>query len=148
MPRIILLDAGPLSMAAHPRKNPEVRAWLQGHLRLGTAIIAMPEIADYEVRRELIRADKTTGLGRLDALKATLLYLPITTDIMLKAAAFWAEMRRGGTPTAANTSLDADVILAATAVILQARGDDVVVATTNVRHLQRMVQAGLWHDLV
>lgn len=148
MARIILLDAGPLSMAAHPRKNPEVRAWLQGHLRFQTAVIAVPEIADYEVRRELLRANKTTGLERLDTLKATLLYLPLTTEIMLQAAAFWAEMRRSGTPTAADTALDGDVILAATAELLRARGETVVIATTNVRHLARMADARLWQEIV
>ncbi|MEX2261699.1 MAG: hypothetical protein WD696_07095 [Bryobacteraceae bacterium] len=45
----------------------------------------IPEIADYEVRRELLRAGKEKGLGRLDA-------LPITTPVMLKAAEFWATL--------------------------------------------------------
>ena len=55
--------------------------------------ILVPEIADYEVRRELIRAGKTKGLARLDELKMTLGYLPITTAAMLKAAEFWAYAR-------------------------------------------------------
>lgn len=148
MARIILLDAGPLSMAAHPRKNSEIRAWIQGHIRLQTGIVAVPEIADYEVRRELLRAKRKSGLERLDTLKTTLLYVPLTTEIMLQAAVFWAQMRQAGTPTAAAVAIDADVILAATAAGLQARGDDVIIATTNVRHLTRMVPALLWHEII
>ncbi|MFV9504015.1 MAG: nuclease [Oscillochloridaceae bacterium umkhey_bin13] len=147
MTRIILLDTGPLSMAAHPRKNPKLGIWLQTHLRLQTATIAIPEIADYEVRRELLRANKTSSLSRLDALKIGLLYVPITTDVMLQAATFWAQMRQQGTPTATDTALDADVILAATAAILIGQGNSVIVATTNVKHLSRMVPAQPWDEI-
>jgi hypothetical protein len=63
-------------------------------------------------------------------LKAALRYLPITTEVMLQAAAFWAQMRRQGQPTAIDAALDGDVILAAQAVAQQAQGDDVVIATT------------------
>ena len=49
---------------------------------------AVPEIADYEVRRELIRANKVRGIGQLDALARLLEYLPITTTAMRQAARF------------------------------------------------------------
>lgn len=147
MARVILLDAGPLGMAAHPRKNPDVKVWLQELLRAGVSV-AVPEIADYEVRRELLRAGKTAGLARLDTFKITLRYLPITTEIMLQAADYWARMRQQGTPMAVDAALDADVILAATAAAAIGRGDDVVIATENVRHLARLVPAKLWHEIV
>ena len=44
-------------------------------------------------------------------LKRTLEYLPLTTDVMLQAAAFWAQARQTGTPTAPDPALDGDVIL-------------------------------------
>ena len=56
----------------------------------------MPEIADYEVRRELLRANKREGLARLDALVGLLEYLPITTAAMRQAALFWAQARQQG----------------------------------------------------
>jgi hypothetical protein len=73
------------------------------------------ELADYEVRRELLRAGKDQGLGRLDALKGMLGYAPITTPVMLKAAAFWATARKMGRQSASDASLDADMILVAQA---------------------------------
>jgi hypothetical protein len=55
--------------------------------------VLLPEIADYEVRRELLRAKKTQGLAHLDALGSLLEYLPITTSAMRQAALFWAQAR-------------------------------------------------------
>lgn len=73
----------------------------------------VPEIADYEVRRELIRAKKREGIERLNALIKQLDYLAITTPAMRKAAEYWAQARRQGRPLAADAALDGDVILAA-----------------------------------
>lgn len=146
MSRVVLLDAGPLGMVAHPRRNPEIKPWMERLIRAGV-IVAVPEIADYEVRRELLRADKPKSIQRLDILKAALRYLPITTDVMLQAAAFWAQMRQQGQPTAVDAALDADVILAAQAVAQEGRGDDVIIATTNVRHLARLAPAKQWGDI-
>ena len=100
--------------------------------------VIVPEVADYEVRRELIRLDKPAGLTRLDELPATLEYLPITTAAMRRAAELWAHARRAGQPTADAPALDGDVILAAQALTF---GVEVVVATTNVAHLGRCVAA-------
>jgi predicted nucleic acid-binding protein len=104
----------------------------------------LPEIADYEVRRELLRANKLMGIQRLDELKAILTYRPLTTETMLKAAEFWAEARRRGRPTADPKALDGDVILAAQAVLVADEGNEVIVATTNVEHLSQFVDAREW----
>jgi predicted nucleic acid-binding protein len=145
--KVILLDAGPLGMITHPRKNPEIKEWLQNLVR-SSCRVRVPEIADYEVRRELLRANKTQGIQRLNILKATIGYLPITTEVMLQAAELWADARRQGKPTAGNQSLDADVILAAQAVLINHQGLDVVVATTNVSHLSRFTVAKIWSEIV
>ena len=89
----MLLDAGPLSLVTHPRaeiKNTRAAEWLVG-LRSAGIAVRVPEIADYEVRRELLRAGKSKGLGRLDDLKQALGYLPLTTETMVLAAQFWAD---------------------------------------------------------
>jgi hypothetical protein len=65
----------------------------------GTRVI-VPEIADDEVRRELLRANKVSGLTRLDALAGLLEYLPISTAARHQAAVFWAQARQQGRPTA------------------------------------------------
>jgi predicted nucleic acid-binding protein len=134
----ILLDAGPLGMISNPKAtaaNRECYDWMEA-LVVSGAQVFVPEIADYEVRRELIRAGKIQGISRLDLIKNTIGYLPITTSIMLKAAELWAEARRSGVPTADPKALDCDVILAAQA--LEVNG---VVATENIGHLIRFVAA-------
>jgi predicted nucleic acid-binding protein len=147
--RIVLLDSGPLGALTHPKALPEplaCRQWLKSMTDQGTQLV-IPEIADYEIRRELLRAGKAEGLARLDALKNALLYAPLTTATMLRAAQFWAQARRSGQPAAPDASLDADVILAAQAAELAVEGTEVVVATMNIRHLQQFVTAKPWRDI-
>lgn len=146
MGRVILLDSGPLNLACKPRGHPEAdrcRAWLNAHLAAGVRIFA-PEIADYEVRRELLRVGATAGIVRLEALESGLVYDPITTAIMQQAARFWADARRAGRPTADAKALDADVILAAQASLAGGPGAAVTVATTNPGHIARYVEARPW----
>ena len=104
--------------------------------------VFVSEIADYEVRRELLRADRPVGLARLNALKTILPYLPLTTPIMLRAAELWAEARRRGRPTADPQALDCDVILAAQALAMGA-----TIVTDNVGHLALFVEAKRWRDI-
>ncbi len=96
MTEVVLLDAGPLGLVTNPRRSPQsaaCAAWLQSLVTSGVRIV-IPEIADYEVRRELLCANKTAGIARLDALTKGLEYLPITTPAMRQAAAFWATARQ------------------------------------------------------
>jgi predicted nucleic acid-binding protein len=147
--RTVLLDAGPLGLVTHPHLEPnrEAALWLRTLLSAGVPVL-VPEISDYEIRRELLRAGKSRGLSRLDQLARDLGYLPITTEVMRLAASFWAEARKQGQPTASDESLDADVILAAQAAILnEDTDDDVVIATTNPRHLSRFVDARVWQEI-
>lgn len=149
MSRVIILDTGPLGMVTHPGGGQQVEAcknWLLELLSNGTQVI-VPEIADYELRRELLRAGKTGSVDRLDALTATLNYLPMTTAAMRRAAELWADLRRKGRPTADPAALDGDVILAAQALTTGLSPERVVVATTNPGHLSLMVQAEHWEKI-
>src|SRR5438477_12113187 len=98
MSRIIVLDSGPLGYATNPRAsaaNVRCSQWLDAMLANGEQVV-IPEIADYEVRRGWLRTGQYQAVARLDGLKVTLGYAPITTDVMLLAAEFWAEARRRG----------------------------------------------------
>src|SRR5438045_5857406 len=139
MARIIVLDSTPLGLACRRRghlRGDACRAWMDA-LRLAGVLVVLPEIADFEVRRELIRAGARAGLMQLDNLTTSLAYDPITTAVMHRAAEFWADVRRRGLPTATDQSLDADAILAAQAALMGAPGDTVTVATSNPAHLTR-----------
>jgi predicted nucleic acid-binding protein len=149
MSMVILLDAGPLGLITNPRASQETREcnqWLES-LALMEIQVKIPEIADFEVRRELLRADKFKGIDRLNDLQKYLDYVPLTTQTMLKAAQFWAQVRKQGKPTADDKALDGDVILAAQAILIQDEGHEVIIATTNVGHLSRLAQAKTWRDI-
>lgn len=97
--------------------------------------------ADYEVRRELMRAGKVAGIRKLDLLKILIQYLPISTETMLKAAELWVHSRRAGRPTADPKEVDGDVILAAQAISVANEGHEVIIATKNVAHLSEFIDA-------
>src|SRR4051812_25441910 len=98
MSRVIVLDSGVLGVLVHPHTTSEseaCRLWVTELLASGD-VVALPEIADYEVRRELLRRKVTSGLRRLDALHWRVYYVPITTLAMRQAAQLWAEARQRG----------------------------------------------------
>jgi predicted nucleic acid-binding protein len=149
MSKLILLDSGPLGVAANTRASETTLAfnrWLYGRTASGV-VICVPEVADYEVRRELIRARRAKSLAKLDALGRQFLYLPVTTAVMRRAAVIWAKARDMGKPTADALSLDADVIIAAQADLLIEDGDEVTIATSNPKHLSLFVTAARWQDI-
>jgi predicted nucleic acid-binding protein len=149
---MVMLDTGPLGLAAKQPRNQAVidcLAWLARLETSGTEVL-IPEIADYEVRRELIRARAHAGLRRLDALHAHFGYVPLTTSAIRRAAAFWAEVRQQGVPTADRHALDADAILAGQAMTAAQPGDVLTVATMNLAHLGHFagIDAQMWTTVV
>lgn len=145
--KVVVLDTGVLGNAIRPARHQELARWLSscGHQ------FYIPEIADYELRRELLRAKFAESVKRLDELEQAVNYLPLSTDDMRRAAELWANLRQRGLPTADNTALDGDVILAAQAErvkkTLVALGQDVIIATENVGHLTRLFPACEWKKI-
>lgn len=81
MARLVVLDSGPLWLAVSPMGKPQAdacRDWLAG-VEAGGSVIAVPEIADYEVRRELILRGAWSQTRRLDVFRSAARYLPITS---------------------------------------------------------------------
>jgi predicted nucleic acid-binding protein len=145
---VVLLDSGPLGLLCQTRRSAVTRAceqWLASLLAAGRRIL-VPEIVDYELRRELLRIPRQAAIARLDALAQATEYLPITTLAMRRAAELWAQARQQGQPTAGDNTIDSDMILAAQALTLGT--PDVVIATTNIGHLARFVPAELWQAVI
>ncbi len=145
----MVLDTGPLGLVTNPNPTPvaeECATWLNGVLSNGDVVV-VPEIADYEIRRELLRLGKAHGIAELDRLYERVRYLPITTAAMRKAAELWATVRLQGHTTADRHALDGDVILAAQASFLGDPDLPVVIATGNVKHLILFGDARLWHHV-
>lgn len=147
----IVLDTTPLSLITHQKGNTEAEAcrrWLRKVLDSGLVIL-VPEIADYEVRREFVRSGNSGAISRLDGFIAAPAgrYVPITTAAMRVASDLWASARNTGTPTADRHALDGDVILAAQAQTLGILTTEIVVATSNAAHLSRYVTADHWLNI-
>jgi predicted nucleic acid-binding protein len=125
--RVVILDSGPLGMLCNTRVSRLTlgcNQWLND-LLVAANRVAIPEIADYEVRREMLRMQRAKNLARLDRLTLQLDYWPLHTAAMRKAAEFWALARQQAV----------------------SGENDYVVATTNVGHLSRFVAAELWQNI-
>ena len=131
----LILDTGVLGQVCHPRKHHDVRAWFRRAVREHEFLIS--EIADYELRRELLRIDSRRSLARLDELTRELRYLPATTATWRAAARLWAERRRAGIVT--GEGLDGDVLIAA-----QALEEVASIVTLNEKHFEDLADALPW----
>jgi predicted nucleic acid-binding protein len=147
MGRIIVLDTGPAGKIAHPSIAPDVRQWLLERAAAGDKI-SLPEIVDYELRRSFLleirrgRSSFVTSLQRLDELRQNSIFLPLDSDVMLRAAELWAETRIRGKPTADDKALDGDVILAAQALQI-----DGTIVTENPGHLALFAKVERWQQV-
>ncbi len=148
----ILLDTGILGQLCHPSRNQNrpVTEWLQKLLdeHAPDVRVFLPELADYELRRKLLHLigkgqSSTKSIDRLDSLGRLLDYLPLDTEVMHHAADLWAQCRSRGWPLSSEQALDGDVILAAQAQLVGG-----MIATTNRKHLEILVPAKGWEEIV
>ncbi len=154
MARLILLDSGPLGLIVRAPSRPQVVRWITWLKTISAtgATVIIPEIAHYEVRRELLRIRAIGSLRRLDYYldpSGGLRHLTLTTDAIIKAAEFWAFLPQSGIPTASPDALDGDAILAGHAALAGQPGDTVTIATTNLAHLNRFpgIDAKTWDQI-
>ena len=141
-----LLDSSPLGLLSNPSASSEVleiTQWSRDCILAGHRLY-IPEIIDYELRRELVRAGKNQGVAKLDALAQVFNYLPLNTSDMIRAAELWALARKQGFQTGDPKKLDIDAILCAQALNLPFPQDQIVVVTSNMRHLSNFVNSENW----
>lgn len=149
---IVLLDTGPLGLITNAnKKNIEAvqcNEWIRYLLRNYVSVY-VAEIAYYELRRKHVHLKNKQGIERPDNFVNSpgMGYAPITTEIIVKASTLWGWARLTGQQTAHDEAIDADVILAATAIIMALEGEPVVIATTNVSDLARYTPAKNWEDI-
>ncbi|MGV0104478.1 Type II toxin-antitoxin system VapC family toxin [Nostoc sp. DSM 114160] len=101
MSKVIILDSAPVGLITNPKATPlavQCQEWFYTLFEREYKVI-LPEIIDYEIRRELLRANKLSGIRKLNQLKSEIIYLPITTEVMLKAAELWNQVRNQGKST-------------------------------------------------
>ncbi|MEG4073493.1 hypothetical protein QUA30_12435 [Microcoleus sp. Pol14C2] len=146
------------------REAIECSEWLDTLIDEKKSSVGISEIVKYEARREHIRriSDRKSGLKekekarkaieKLDELitKQGVVYFPVTSkegNVMQEAAELWAFARNNS-----YVAHDADLIIAAQAVIIKRIGIDVIIATTDTEDFNRLLQqhhieARRWRDI-
>jgi hypothetical protein len=141
----------------------ECKEWLEKLISEGYHV-AISEIANYEARRDHVRRirDRKSRLEekqkalkaiqRLDALitKKGVAYFPVTCEegnVMQEAAELWAFARNNS-----YVAYDADLIIAAQALVIKSLGIDVIIATTDTEDFNRLlkqhhIEARRWRDI-
>lgn len=137
----LVLDTGVLGQLCHPRKYDDVRAWFAS--TVDTYDFLLSEVADYELRRDLIRLGARRSLNRLDELGRELHYLPMSTPAWRSAAQLWAWVQRQPQNDLAAGGLDSHILIAA-----QARTATASVVTTHRHRFEPLVQAYEPHELL
>jgi predicted nucleic acid-binding protein len=152
---IVFLDSGILGLISSPNERDEVTAcqnWVLGLLAKGVYVISS-DVCDYEVRRSLLLLETQqltkVNLDRLDRWREVIDFLPLTTQVMQRAARVWADARRRGLPTAEPKNIDADMIIVAQWLLLSDEypGRRITISTTNVKHLLPFCDAMVWQEI-
>lgn len=153
-PIAVVLNTSPLGLLTQRPGHPggdACKLWA-ADLDHSGCLFFVPEIADYELRREFMRLGNSPALSLLDVFNSTVTgqYLPLTTPAVRLVADLWARVRNQGKTTAPPEALDADALIAAQANLLPPAVfglSAVVVATANVGHLSALTSAVLWSDI-
>jgi hypothetical protein len=160
---IVFLDSNILGKIAKSDRNFDeavdesslCKRWVDNLLREGHRVLTS-DICDYEVRRGLlsdrIRSGKMPpGIIELDRLieDGLIEFLPVSREALTLAADLWTNAVADGQTTRDRKNIDVDIIISAQCQILQAdnRGQQVIVATTNIKHLSRFCDAVIWQEI-
>jgi hypothetical protein len=160
---IVFLDTNILGLIAKPTKSFDdssdesyrVQQWFYGLLSRGVRVVTST-LCDYEFRRGLLEpSDKTNkiapGVIELDTLADTgmLEFISVSREAAILAAQMWIDAQAAGWPTSDKQNIDVDVIISAQCLILQKEtpGQQVIMATTNIRHISRYCEAANWQDI-
>lgn len=140
----LVIDTNILSKLCYPKPDankPVIEKFKEISLS-GNYKIFIPEICVYELKRGLLlnkykaKEPGEKALNRLENLITNIEIVKLESADLNIAAQLWADSRAKGLSTAGDEALDADVILAAQAIKMNA-----AVVTENVKHLARYTSA-------
>lgn len=111
----LMLDTNILVRICHSTAYRDVQEWFRSLLLRGNDApeILVSVLADYELRRTLIRRGATANLAQLDSLARSVTYVPVTAEVVRRAA----ELSAGLTSEERGRISDVDVLIAAQALV-------------------------------
>lgn len=129
-----ILDTDTLSaiMRQHPCCTNQAKIYLGEFPKLSISIITK-----YEILRGLMAKNATAQIGRFNVLCSSLLALPLTDGIIVRAAEIYGQLKQNGQITG-----DADILIAATCFV-----EGYAIATNNTSHFSRIngLEVQNWH---
>ncbi len=153
---IVFLDTNILNLITTPGDRDEAekcKMWFYTLLVRG-AYITTSDICIYEISRGLLaeslrRGKELEGLQELTELKNQIELQSVTQAVLNRAALVWAQSQYQGLPMTDAKRLDADAIICAHWQLLEEenQGRSVIIASTNLRHLNRFAIADLWQNV-
>lgn len=153
-PAALVLDSTPLGLLVQKLGDAEgaaCKTWLVRLEAFGCRFF-VPEIADFALRRVLLRSGETAALARLDAFVAAEpdRFLPLATPALRLAATLWAQGPPRDKRRPPPSSLTEDCVLAAQARLLVStvRGlSPLLIATDHPERFRSLAPAHLWREI-
>lgn len=153
---IVFIDSGVLGILCNPNQseiNAKCEEWLYRLLSQGIRVITS-EICKYEVKRSLILAQKKSkykigGIDKLEELSDLIEFIPITRKEIDIACEMWSNCILNGEKLASENDINFDLIICSHWQILTKEnpGQEVIIATKNIRHLSRFAKVEKWENI-
>lgn len=152
---IVFLDTNILGKLTNPNQLPEAvecQVWFERLLAKGVYLVSS-ELCFYELKRSLILAasqgETNRGIKKLDDLRLFVEFFPVDRAVAELSSMLWAEARTKNTPTAKADNIDIDIMITAHWRLLTEEfpGREVVIATTNIKHLSLFAEAREWQNI-
>ncbi|MEB3309761.1 MAG: hypothetical protein VKJ02_05970 [Snowella sp.] len=153
---IILIDSGVLGILSNPNEsaiNIKCEEWLYNKIVKGCTILSS-QICKYEVKKSLLLVQEKTsftvsGTQKLTELENLIDFIDVKASDIEIACQLWVQSIVKGIQVAPSMDINFDIIICAQfrRLELENPGREVVIATTNLRHLQRFAKADLWENL-
>jgi hypothetical protein len=156
---IVFLDTNILGLICNKNISfdecQQCKKWFDTLFLRGVRIVTS-DLCHYEVMRGLIDSsirsnEAAPGIKSLELLKVDgfLEFLPVSTEALDLAANLWARAFTSGQTTRDEKDIDIDIIISAQYQLLRDEfpGQQVIMATTNLKHLSIFCDAANWRDI-
>jgi toxin FitB len=110
MTGLIILDSAPLAFFCNPKNRNDYKKFSNFVKSLNFSI-GVPEIIDYELRRNLELENFQKSISLLSRFQQRRQFIWLESEDLIRAAELWAWCRKKGSPTTENKGIDIDVIL-------------------------------------
>lgn len=149
MSRVAVIDSGPLGEIIKRHPSADTIRWIE-FINENKIALRIPEIIDYETRRELIlqglkgNIESYKSISNLTKYRQTNRLIPLEPSITLTdACELWADLRFNSQPTADRKNIDVDVILVTQALSMKKDFDEIIIVTGNLSDLRRFSHLGI-----